>query len=416
MSFERPLLLLALLLIPALLLLALLRRRPKKLPWPSLLLWRQAMAGLPPRRRGLDPLVLAECSAVALLALGAAGPLLGAGAPSREVAILVDATAGEGTLRELGRLKAALAPADRVVESRAGPRELALAAAGLPDADLRVVATSRPDIGGPGLTVVGRARTGRNLGLDAVVVTGSEVWFAVRTDGEPEEVSVSGRRVRTGEGTTVPFTTPLEIETPDNYDGDDRIDLEPVRLGVRPTGARLADAALFRAGVPAEVGEDLLLVTEGGDPVEGEVSGAECLAAEGLFLEECRFTGVRAREGPGLVTFRGRALARWIDERTLFVGLPLDREWDEQGTLAVFLERAKRERVRAMARGRAVVGDAYASPAPGALDTRGVDRPFDGRLPEPRGGTGRGRPLLPLFAGLAAALLLLYLRAIVRPS
>jgi hypothetical protein len=412
MSLEHPPALLALLLLPPLLWLSMARRSARETAWPSLLLWRQVASTLPPRKRALEKILLLECAALLLLSLAAASPLLRSGAMRRDVALLIDETASPETLAEAARLRAALAPGDRLREFRAG-RDLAEAAARLPEAGLRVVATSRAGIGGAGLTVIGFARKGRNLGIDAVEVRRDQVWFAVATDGPPEEVSVNGRRVRTGEGVTIPFVPLLEIETPDNHDGDDRIELEKIRLGVRPTGFPLADGALLRAGLPAAEGEDLAISVEGGDPVAEEIRGADCRARDGLFLEECAWRGARARPGGGWIEWRDRALVAWLDARTLWIGLPLDREWDDRGTLAVLLEQAKRERAGALAGGRALVGDAYARPAPGALDTRGVDRPWDGRLPEPRA-PGDGVKLRPWLAALAAALLLVYLRAIVR--
>jgi hypothetical protein len=62
-----------------------------------------------------------------------------------------------------------------------------------------------------------------------------------------------------------------------------------------------------------------------------------------------------------------------------------------------------------------IVGDAAVSPAPGLVWTKGVDRPWDGRLPEARRGRGR-TALRAALALAAAAVLALYLRAIVRRS
>jgi hypothetical protein len=125
--------------------------------------------------------------------------------------------------------------------------------------------------------------------------------------------------------------------------------------------------------------------------------------------------GVATRDGPGILTWRGRAVAAW-DGNTLWLGLPVDREWDDHATLAVLVEKAKRKRAEGLLKpGEVIVGDAACSPAPGLVWTKGVDRPWDGRLPGPRRGRG-GTALRAALALAAAAVLALYLRAIVRRS
>jgi hypothetical protein len=224
-------------------------------------------------------------------------------------------------------------------------------------------------------------------------------------------------RVETGRGVEIPFTGRLEIADEDNYDGDDVVVLRRLSVGVRDgTGSRLVRAALA-AGTRTHEGDDLVLVHEAG---AATVRGADAIASgifEGLFLDGCVWDGVATREGEGVLTWRGKAVAAWLDERTLWIGLPVDREWDEHGTLAVLIERAKRSRAEArLAPGDAIVGDAIASPAPGLVRTKGVDRPWDGRLPPARSRV-RGRTALRAALALAAAgVLLLYLRAIVRRS
>ena len=92
--------------------------------------------------------------------------------------------------------------------------------------------------------------------------------------------------------------------------------------------------------------------------------------------DQCAWRGVHKREGPGLLTHRGSAIVKWLDERTLWLGIPVDREWDDQGTLPVLIRRAKQQRLEAI-HGR-VAGDAVLRPAPAFVDTKGVDRPWDG--------------------------------------
>jgi hypothetical protein len=291
------------------------------------------------------------------------------------------------------------------------------AAASMPPADLRVLATDREGVEGEGYVVVGRAAEGTNVGIDAIVVRGDVIWFAAATDGPPREVTVNGARVGTGKGHEIPFTGALEVEDADNCDGDDRFALRRLSVGVRDeTGSRLVRAALS-VGTPVHEGDDLVIVAaRGGEAVRG----SDCVASdifEGLFLDECVWDGVATRDGEGILTWKGRAVAAWLDERTLWLGMPLDREWDDNATLAVLVEKAKRKRAEAMlAPGEVICGDAAVSPAPGLVWTKGVDRPWDGRLPEPVG-EARGRTALRAALALAAAAVLaLYLRAIVRRS
>ncbi|MGQ0614593.1 MAG: BatA domain-containing protein [Planctomycetaceae bacterium] len=435
MIFAAPLALLGLLAIPLLILLDRMRRRPRPMPWPSLLLWRVAAAGEAPRRRAFDPLLLLECAAAALLALAAAEPALVTGRLARTVVVLRDTgphmrarcgkeSVAEASDREWARLRAALDARDEIREFET-PRDLARAAAGLPDADLRVVVTDRPGIGGPGLLVLGRAATGSNVGIDAVQVEGDRLWFALGTDGEPREVEVrnSARtmRVPTGEGIETESADTLALVDGGNCAEDDACRLERIELFVRDgVDTPLTRAALFRAGVAARSREpfDLILTAEGGEAIDGVVRGAETALSDGLFsglyLQDCAWTGAKSKPGAGLLHFRGRAVAAWVDARTLWVGLPFDREWDDHGTLALFLEAAKRECVRRKAGARGLAGAAFADPAPGFLDTRGVDRPFRGPLPEARRRIAGATAFRGILAAAAAVVLALYLRAIVR--
>ena len=286
----------------------------------------------------------------------------------------------------------------------------------MPPADLRVLATNREGAAGEGYAVVGRAADGWNVGIDAIEVKGEKLWFAVATDGTPREVSVNGTNVRTGTGVEIPFTETLEISDADNYAGDNTFALWRLSVGVRDeTGSKLVRAALS-VGTPTHDGDDLVITATGGDET---FRGADCVASdifEGLFLDECVWEGARTREGEGILTWRGRALAAWVDDKTLWLGLPVDREWDDNATLAVLIEKAKHKRAEAsLGTGEVIVGDAAVSPAPGFVWTKGLDRPWDGRLPERRGATGRAA-LRTALALAAAAVLALYLRAIVRRS
>ncbi len=420
MTLDAPWALLGLLLLALLILLDRWRRRPREMVWPSLQLWR-AVAEAPsaPRRR-VDPLLLMECAAVALLSLGAAGPALATrGGLSihvvRDVGPHMHARRADGrTALEATDLEIARMGKVEVHDVSGGLLE---AAASMPPADLRVLATDREGVEGEGYVVVGRAAEGVNVGIDAIVVRQDTIWFAAATDGPPREVTVNGARVETGKGYEIPFTETLEVADADNYDGDDRFALRRLSVGVRDeTGSRLVRAALS-VGTPAREGDDLVIVAaRGGETVRG----ADCVASgifEGLFLDECVWDGVATREGEGILTWKGRAVAAWADERTLWLGMPVDREWDDNATLAVLVERAKRKRAEAMlAPLEVIVGDAACSPAPGLVRTKGIDRPWDGRLPEPRGeATGR-TALRTALALAAAAVLALYLRAIVRGS
>jgi hypothetical protein len=424
MTVLHPYALLGLLLIPALLLLERWRRRPREQVWPSLLLWHAvAEAPAPSRRRRVEPLLLLECAAVALLSVAAAGPLLtGAAAPAVRVLLddgpYMDARRADGTTaraatkREIDRVRAR---AEVTVQPVTGDLEAALAAD--PGA---LLATSR-DVGG--VRGFGYAAQGENLGIDAVHVTGDTLWFALATDGAPREVRVRvGEReisAPTGRGVEVPFAEGLEILDADNYDGDDAVALRRLAVVARnETGSNLVDAALFEAGLRARRdGEpDLVVTGDGGQPARGLVYGADCLVVgplfDGLLLDDCAWRDPRVDGGDGVLLHSGRALATW-DGRRLWLGMAVDREWDEHGTLAVLVERALRAAAaRGLADGEVVVGDAVARPAPGQVDTRGVDRPWNGSLPPGAAAASEPVALRPWLAALAAAVLAVYLRAL----
>ena len=411
--------LLGLALIPVLILLDRWRKRPQPVVWPSLLLWREVGPGEAPRKRRLDPLLLLECLAVALLSFAAAGPRLAAGAAPRTVVVHLDTsprmgarlpdgrTALEATRAELERIRRQLAPGDvwRLVEGDFTPPETG---------DLRILATNRPDVEGQGYLVVGRAPAGPNVGISAVDATG----FAVRRErgDDPVAVSVDGTRMEVRPDTWVESaaSTSIRILEPNVLAADDAVAIRPLQLKVRLDSESPLVLAALRVGIAADVGEpaDLVLVTTGGAPV-GPVRGSRCIAApglfDGLFLDDCIWEGARGVREPGLLASGDWTLARWSDARTLWLGLPVDREWDEHGTLALVIERAKRERARARLRdGEVIVGDRALSPAPGFVETAGVDRPWDGALPRVAA-TGAGAfALRALLAVAAAAVLCVY--------
>jgi hypothetical protein len=417
MTFEVPWALLGFLLLALLILLDRWRRRPREMTWPSLELWRAVTETPSAPRRRIDPLLLMECAAVGLLSLGAAGPAIATrGEPwiyvARDVGPHMQARRADGRTA----LQATDAEIARMgkVEVHDVSGSLREAAASMPAADLRVLASNRKGVEGEGYVVVGRAADGDNFGIDAIDVRGPKVWFAAATDGAPREVTVNGTRVQTGKGSEIDFAS-LEIAEADNFAGDNRFELRSLSLGVRDeTGSKLVRAALS-VGMPTREGDDLVIVSERGDET---VRGADCIASdifEGLFLDECAWEGVATREGPGILTWRGRALAAWEGNK-LWLGLPVDREWDDNATLAILIEKAKRKRAEALLKpGEVIVGDAAVSPAPGLVWTKGVDRPWDGLLPEARGARGRAA-LRTALALAAAAVLLLYVRAIVRKS
>ncbi|HEX5137307.1 MAG TPA: BatA domain-containing protein [Planctomycetota bacterium] len=418
MTFDAPWALLGLLLLALLILLDRLRRRPREVVWPSLQLWR-AVAEAPsaPRRR-IDLLLLLECAAVALLSLGAAEPALATRGES-SIYVVRDVGAHMHARRADGRtaLEATDAEIARMGKARVRDASGALleAAASMPSADLRVLATNREGVEGEGYVVVGRAADGDNTGIDAIDVKAGRIWFAVATDGGPREVTVNGARVETGKGYEIPFAGTLSIAEPDNLAADNTFALRPLSVGVRDeTGSKLVRAALS-VGTPTREGDDLVIrAARGGETVRG----ADCVATdifEGLFLDECVWDGVATREGEGILTWRGRAVAAWLDEKTLWLGMPVDGEWDDNATLALLVEKAKRKRAEALLGPLEVIaGEAVVSPKPGLVWTKGVDRPWDGRLPEPQGRT-RGRTALRAALALAAAAVLaLYVRAIVR--
>jgi len=407
-------------LIGLLLLLERWRRRPRPRTWPSLLLWRALAEVEAPARPRVETLLLYECAAVFLLALAAAEPGWESDGGGREIVFAIDCgphmlalredgrTALDATLDEVARVEAALGPDDRVRRIRF---------TGTPPSP-GLVASSRPG------AFLGRAPHGRNLAVDAVSVRGDRLWFALASDGEPADVTVriggEARTVRTGVGVEVAFANEIRIEAPaDNYAADNVCRLRRLRIVARDeTGSPFVRAAL-RAGTPVEAGdagdEPDLVIRGGGEPLVDRLRGSDCIVApgifEGLLLDECVWRDVRGRAGDGLLSHDGVAVAQWLDGgRTLWLGLPTRPDWDDRGTLAVLIERAKRARVT-LAPGEAIVGDAVASPGPGLVMTRGVDRPWDGVLPEAGGGASDRRSLRLPLALCAALVLGLYLRA-----
>ena len=434
MTFEVPLALLGLATVPILILLDRIRRRPRRTLWPSLAIW-QTVAGAaePTRRRAFDSLLLYECTAAALLSLAAAGPLLPGETAGRRVAVLFDegphmAAKGvrEASLREWERLKDALDENDRIIEFRTVD-DVATAAAKLPPVDLRVVVTDRPGIDAPNLVVIGRTGGGPSKGIDAVELNGDVLWFAVATDGDsrPTPVRVGDLMVMAtpGQGDTVPFRgdrVRIEMITMDGYKPDNSCVVERIRIPVKDeTGSRFVRAALFGAGLKAVPGSELVITREGGTEIPELVRGSECIATipglfDDLMLEDCVWHGANAREGEALLTWRGRTIAAWLDERTLWLGMPVGRDWDDHGTLAVLIERAKRATAERLADGAAIRGDAYVRPRPGFVSTVGVDRDWDGVLPPPSSRAVESSALRTALALFAALLLAFYARAIVR--
>lgn len=428
MSFTWPLALLGLVLIPLLILLDRWRRRPRARVWPSLQLWR-AVEGLDaPSKRRVQPLLLYECAAVLLLALAAAGPVV-SGAEETEIIVLVDVGPHMQARLKDGRtaLEATLAEVEKIPGNKRHidvDRDLVAAATSFDEHV--ILATNRPDVEGKGYTVVGRAVDGHNVGIDVVEVKGDRLWFALATDGPPREVDVQvgDRRVtvRTGIPVEGEFSggTTIRILDLDNYGHDNECKLSRPRLKVIcETDSPFLKHAL-RVGVPilglkdrSRFEPDLVIVTTGGEPTGYVVHGTDCVASPGIFdglvLDGCHWGDARSREGDGLLSYKGRALVAWDDERTLWLGLPVHFDWDEHATLAIFIDRVKRTRVKLP-----LVGDATCDPAPGFVDTRGVDRPWNGPMPTGRKTTTDESSLAWILAALAVAVLALYARAMLR--
>ncbi len=427
MTLLHPAALWGLLLLPLLLLLRRWQARPRTLVWPSLQLWRAALEATSASRRRVDRLLLLELAAIGLLCLAAAAPVVRLREGVRRLVVLVDTgphmsarladgrTASEATEEEIRRVEREYDESVRI------PVEGDLVGAAVAAREGAVLlATNQQGVGGTGYLTVGRTASGQNTGIDAVEARGDRLWFALATDGPARDVRVRvGDQtlvVRTGTGVECASASRIEILDADNYDGDNRVDLRPVALVARDrTGSPLVEAALFHAGLPATPGDDadLVIAPAAGDPVAASVRGSEAIAPPGLFegllLDECVWEEVRLADGVPLLLWRELALAAWADERTLVLGLPVDREWDSHGTLAVLIERAKRARA-----GEGLVGDRIATPVPGFVDTRGVDRPWDGTtLPPADLRPPSPLDLRPYLAGAAALLLLLILRAIV---
>jgi len=207
----------------------------------------------------------------------------------------------------------------------------------------------------------------------------------------------------------------LRIDDPNCHPGDDTFLLRPVRLKVRLDSDSPMLRAALRAGIPAEIAEpaDLVISTHGGEPIEEAIRGTDCVAGPGLFdslfLDDCRWQGARGISSGNLLRWRDRTLAAWTGNE-LWIGLPVAGPWDEHGTLALFLERAKRARVIAMLRdGEVLVGTAAVHPAPGFIETDGVDRPWNGTVPELGSSRAGASGLRAIFALLAVGVLAFYL-------
>jgi len=450
-SFAAPGALWALLIIPLLIYLERRRQRPRVLEWPSLLLWRALGEDLGERKRSLDPLLLLECAAVLLLTLAASGLSVEGGRGGRTVvvhletgprtgAVLTDGrTVLEATRAELDRIRDALAPEDKWIV-----HEMERVDAPPASGDIRILATNRHDVSGEGLIVVGFAPSLPNIGIAAVEGDGMGTGLALQRDGGAGSVGVlftgahtKSDMIRAGEWVRLDRMREIKIQQNNCYPGDDFVRLRSVELKCRLDSESPLLQAALSVGLPAKIQEpaDFIVVTTGGTPIPERVRGADCIAERGrgaggiaergrgaggiaergrgaggiaergrgaggiaglglfddLFLDECRWSGVRGVREPGLLRWGEWTLARWVDERTLWIGLPVDREWDDYGTLALLIERAKRARATALlAPGEALVGDQIASPAPHFVDTRGIDRPWDGTLPD-AAPSGEGR-------------------------
>ena len=440
MSFAASGALWALLIIPLLILLERRRQRPRVVEWPSLLLWRALGEELGEKKRSLDPLLLLECTAVLLLTVAASGLSIEGGRGGRKVvvhletgprtgAVLTDGrTVLEATRAELARIRDALAPEDEWIV-----HEMERVDAPPASGDIRILATNRHDVSGEGLIVVGFAPSLPNIGIAAVEGNGTETGLALRRAGGAGSVGVllvgthtKADIVPTGEWIRLPRMREIKVEQVNCYAGDDFVRLRPVELKCRLDSESPLLQAALSVGLPAKIEEpaDFIVVTTGGTPIPERVRGADCIAERGrgaggiaerglfddLFLDECRWSGVRGVREPGLLRWGEWTLARWVDERTLWIGLPVDSEWDDFGTLALLIERAKRARATALlAPGDALVGDQIASPAPHFVDTRGVDRPWDGTLPD-AAPSGEGRfDLRALLASAGVLVLGVYL-------
>ncbi len=430
MSFAAPGALWALLIIPLLILLERRRQRPRVVEWPSLLLWRALGEDLGEKKRSLDPLLLLECAAVLLLTLAASGLSIEGGRGGRTVvvhletgprtgAVLTDGrTVLEATRAELARIRDALAPEDEWIV-----HEMERVDAPPASGDIRILATNRHDVSGEGLIVVGFAPSLPNIGIAAVEGDGTGTGLALQRDGGAGSVGVllagahtKADMLETGEWIRLPRMREIKVQQNNCYPGDDFVRLRSVELKCRLDSESPLLQAALSVGLPAKIEEpaDFIVVTRGGTPIPERVRGADCIAGPGLFgdlfLDECRWSGVRGVREPGLLRWGEWTLARWVDERTLWIGLPVDQEWDDFGTLALLIERAKRARATALlAPGEALVGDQIASPAPHFVDTRGINRPWDGTLPD-AATSGEGRfDLRALLASAGVLVLGVYL-------
>ncbi len=427
MTWAQPAALWALLVVPLLIWLARRRQRPLTRTWPSLLLWRDVSAsesGAPQRR--LDRLLVLEIVAVVLLALAAAQPALPLGAAPRRVVIAWDRgrhmqavlpdgrTAHDATAAEVARLRAALARDDVVVEVDLPRDGLARG-----NEDWLVVATFKDGFGGHGISVVGRAPDARNRGIDALAVENGTVWYTTR-----DENGVMKEH-------RVPWRDEIVLPGDDAYPADNRIVLTKftLRVAVEPPVAAHVRAAVEAAGISAQLSEDAQLsIVRGAATRErwARVRGADCVAsgiAAGLWWGDAVWQDVFTLppDTPRpLLSAGGRVIAAWKDESTLWLGMSLDKDWDDHGTLALLIERAKRERVRALVTApHSYVGGAVAAPAPGWVDLTGRDQPWDGFVPAaPRrtGGRVALRTGLALLAAIVVALYVVWMRAAPRPT
>ena len=434
MSLTWPWALLGLLAIPVLVWLDRRRRRPRATPWPSLLLWRGVAEAQAPTKRRVEPLLLLECAAAGLLSVAAAGPALTARTTSPIVGVL-DTGEWMHAKRSDGRsaLEATRAELERIPGIEivgAGSDLLAVATALRADGKRVAIGTSRADVQpGPGTVVVGLAPQGDNLAIDAVLPRGAGLWFAVATDGKRRNVAVQvGDRtvtVRTGTAVTTPFAGTIRILDEDNLAVDNVVRLDRTPVGIRYDRGLKALHAAVRAGLPARYDESgpLVISTEGGEVVAGPVRGADCTVEagffEGLLLDEIVWQRVKAHDGPGILSWRNKALARMASPAALWIGLPLDRDWGDASTLAVLVDRFKRfgleRRYQKTPGFRQVVGDAVVLGRPvGLVRTKGIDRPWDGSMPAGEGRAARERSLRWVLAAAGMVVLVLYLRRLAR--
>jgi hypothetical protein len=400
MTFDTPLILVALLLAPLAYFVGRLRLRRIRVEVPSLLLYERALARMEAaapqaveRRRVVDARLLAEALVLAALVVAAAGPRLSVMGTPRRIGLVIDDTpsmraAGrpEAAARAEEELRAGLAAEDTMVTARASEAPagvedplawaaLAVSARGV-DRTYAITDHALPVEGVTPIIVPGTGR--RNRGIIAAGASGND--YLVRTNADDAEVVVIGHRVNVvgvGRGREVRGqigAVPSEgritarLSTEDVLLEDDGVELVapggPLPVLVRgsvPDSLRRAIAAAGGRVIEERSGPAVLTIVVASQPGEGTAPD-RLIAHESARFRFSDPAAQRVRVAPAAVPEalgglhplvsdeRGRMVVGWregtgAEGSVVWIGVPLAlgdaaTDWEKRRGFPVFIAEA----------------------------------------------------------------------------